>query len=69
MVPDRAGAPDEITITVGDVEISLPRVAFEDGARRLFLMRGIYVGTEDYALSVEEFLSALKGNRFSSIRF
>jgi hypothetical protein len=67
--PNRAGAPEEITITVGEIEISLPRVAFEDGARRLFLLKGIYVGTGDYALSVEEFLSALKGNRISSIQF
>lgn len=66
--PPKAGVPELIEIAIGNETLSLPKSAFEDGVRSIFLSEGISVGIDDYALSVEEFLSALKETGFSLAR-
>lgn len=45
-----------------------PRDALEAGARVLMINEGIYMGAEEYALSVRELLGALKASGVDTIR-
>jgi hypothetical protein len=67
--PRKAGAPDTFPLTVGEVTIHVPIFALKDGAHAVFLSEGVYMEIEEYALSVEQFLSALKGAGISKIQF
>jgi hypothetical protein len=66
---DMSGAPELVEIEIGENVVSLPRVAFEDGARILNLSLDFYTGTAWYRDSVQAFFSALKASGLSKVEF